>query len=166
MSLKVLGALLLMFCGGFVGLSKKKSLRRNALLLEQLESSLAYISAEIALCCRPLPEIFEYLSTSHSKAVSGFYSSLVQKCESMSAGEAWDVCCRELELPEDALRALCSVSSVLGVYDGERQSSELEMLRISLGNVRNRLTAEMKSRAAGYPALGACLAGIFAMMII
>ncbi len=164
--IKLLGAIILVLCGGVLGFGKRMFLRRRIALLNALDSSLSLMTAEIELCGRPLPEIFALLALRGAEETGPFFASLAEKCGSMSAAQAWDEACRGLELPQEALRALSSASAVLGAYDAQRQSAEIGSLRRSLVSVRENLSAELHERGASYPVLGACLAGIFAMLMI
>ncbi len=166
MILKILGVALLVLCGGAVGFGRLAALRRHIGLLAAIDNSLDMMEAEIALCGRPLPEIFELLALRGARETRGFYSSLAEKCGYMSAAEAWVECSSQLELPDEALRAILSLAAVLGAYDGERQSGSIAALRRALSLTANSLKAELGSRAKNYPALGACLAGIVAMLMI
>ncbi len=166
MSVKILGAGLLIICGGALGFSRLSAQRRQISLLEDLDSSLAVMEGEIALCSRALPEIFETLARESSRECAELFGELVKSCERMSAGVAWRECLEKMELPPEALRALVSVGAVLGAYDGERQRAEIAHVRERLGAIRDSIKAELAAKGKSYPTLGACFAGIVAMLMI
>lgn len=166
MTLKMLGAALMIAAGGALGFGGMTALHRRLRLLSALDASLALMEGEIALCRRPLPETFELLAQRGAEETRGLFACLALKCADMPAWEAWEECCALLELPEGAKGALLSLAPVLGAYEGERQSVEIAAVRRSLSASAAELRAEIASKGKSYPALGACLAGIAAMMLI
>lgn len=164
--LKILGAALLVLCGAAVGFGRVRDMRAQLALLRAMDASLALMAGEIELCARPLPEIFGILALRGARETRSFFARLEQKCTVVPAGEAWEQCCAELGLPEGGKRALLSLSAVLGAYDAQRQGGEIALVRSGLKAEEECLLEALRSKGRGCPALGACLAGIAALMII
>ncbi len=163
MILKVMGAALMVACGAVLGTKRLAEAGKKISLLEDLDAALASMEAEISLCLRPLPDIFSRLSLGKGGEL---FQGLSEMCDSMSAGEAWTKWCGELDIPWEAKRSLGSLGDILGAYDARHQGAEITAVRTALGCIREGLQREKDSKQRHYPMLGACLAGIAAMLII
>ena len=164
--MRILGAALLVLCGAALGLGRLANMKKTMAFLRAMDKALGLMAGEIELCARPLPELFELVSVRGDEPVRGFFACLWAKCSFMSAGEAWGECCRVLELPEGIKAALLPLGAVLGCYDGPRQCAELALVRRSLTAEAEAVRERLASKGRTWPALGACLAGVAAMLII
>lgn len=164
--LKILGAALLVLCGGVLGFGGLKKLREELAFLRAMDGALGIMAAEIELCARPLPDLFALLGERGVERTRGFFLLAYAKSGDMSAGEAWAECCRQPSLPKSAREALAPLSAVLGAYDAERQCGEIALARRALASEAARFEQKLGSRGQSWPALGACLAGVAAMLMI
>jgi len=160
---KLIGSALLVACGAYIGAKKLLETRESIRLMDRLENSLAVMEAEISLCSRPLPDVFEQLSR---ETEGELFVALKESCALFSACEAWKQWCKGLEIPVEAKNALYSLGEVLGQYDASRQSAEILMARKHIGRIKEGLKKEEDAKQRNYPILGACFAGIAAMLII
>lgn len=166
MTVKLLGAALFVLCGGIIGYHPVRTLKQQLRLLECIDSALGIMEGEISLCARPLPDIFDSLSRTAEKKQRDIFSEIKNNCLRLSGGEAWCLVMGELELPEEARRALCALGTVLGNCDGKRQSAEISNVRAKLAFIGQQLRAQLESKAKSYPGIGAGIAGIAAMLIV
>lgn len=166
MTVKILGAVLLVLSGAWLGLSKAIRMKKRLRFLTAMDSALALMAGEIALMDRALPELFEMLAQRGPGETRDFFRLLLLKCGSSTAGEAWEKALEFLELEGDEKAALGALTAVLGRYESQRQSAEIEAVRRSLKACADGLALEIEHRGKSYPALGMCAAGIAAMLLI
>ncbi|MBE7016702.1 MAG: hypothetical protein E7420_00890 [Ruminococcaceae bacterium] len=166
MTAKLIGVVLFVICGGIIGYGRLREIKRQLAVIEEMDSSLALMESEIALCERSLPDIFENLTLKCAKHCSGAFSKMRDVCLVSSAGEAWRGGVETLELVGEAENALLALGGVLGATDGKRQSAEIANARITLLAVKEKLSKEMNEKGKSYPLLGFCIAGIVALMLV
>ncbi len=166
MILKIVGGALLVLCGGIIGYEKLKEIKRQLAIIEAMDDCLALVENEIALCERPLPDIFETLSIKSPKTCRDAFSVMSKSCAEVSAGQAWDKGIKTLDLDGNAETVLLSLGEVLGAMNGKRQSAEIEKTRNILRSVRQRHIKQIEEKGKTYPLLGFCFAGIIMLLII
>ncbi len=166
MIIKLFGGILLVLCGGLLGFGQLKEIKRQLSVIEEMDECLAMMESEIALCERPLPEVFEKLALKYAKSCSCAFSEMSEICLKSSAAEAWSKGVERLELCDDAEKALLSLGEILGLTDGRRQSAEIENTRKRLSSVMDKLRRQIAEKGKSYPLLGFCFAGIAALIII
>jgi len=164
--IKVLSVALLMLGGALLGTKSLARIKAELKLTEAMAAALGLMSGDIGLCARPLPEVFARAAQCGPEALRELFGAMSLRCGLESAAEVWQKCAEGLELGDTAKKALMSLSPVLGAYDAESQCREIERVRGLLYAEVERLRAEIGSRAKNRPALGACLAGIAAMLLI
>jgi len=164
--LKLIGAALFILCGGVLGFSKLAENRRSLELMRAMDNALGLMAGELELCARPLPELFELLAIRGDARVRGFFACLSLTCSAMGATEAWRRCCSTPEIPERVREILLSLAAVLGSYDAEHQCAEIELVRRQLKAEESRMQTFLSTQGRSWPALGACIAGAAAMLLI
>ena len=164
--LKLIGAVMLVACGAFAGMGRLSALRREMAVLRALDTALAIMAGELEFCARPLPELFALISERSGGKVSAFFSELEEKCCRKSFAEAWKDCCRSALLPTAAVGTILPLGDVLGMYDIPRQCAEISLARRNLGLELEKLEERLRTKDRFWPALGACAAGMAAMLII
>ena len=162
MMVKLLGTAMFISCGAMMGASKLREEKETIANLEKIIRGLGILEGEIKLCSRPLPDAFEKMALEAGE----LFSPLAENCRNMSAAEVWEKWMEEQSLPYAAMEIMKSLGGVLGQYDGERQAVEIMAVRIGLGEIRDGIREKMNSSSKHYPLMGACFAGIAAMMII
>lgn len=166
MIMKLIGGILLVLCGGMLGYEKLKEIKRQLAVIEGMDDCLARMECEIALCERPLPEIFENLSKRSICHCRNAFSLMSKSCDEVNAGEAWGRGIKTLGLEEETENALLSLGEVLGAMNGERQSAEIEKTRNILSLKRQREKKRIDEKGKTYPLLGFCFGGIIMILII
>jgi len=131
--IKLIGAALIVFSGGFFGYIKLAEMRSHTRILDAFALSLDVIKNEICERQTALPKIFETLSTKKPEALGDFYA----KCsEAINNGEllheVWSRQVLLLPLSENEKSALMPLSDVLGKFDPARQAASLLIARQSL----------------------------------
>ena len=157
---------MLILCGGVLGFEKLREIKRQLSIVEGIDDCLALMESEIALCERPLSDIFKNLSEKCPRSCRVAFSVMSQYCAKLSAGEAWQKGIKVLELDEDAENVLLALGEILGMTNSKRQSAEIEKARRLLRSFREKETKQIEEKGKSYPLLGFCLAGIVALLII
>ena len=166
MIMKLIGGILLVLCGGILGYEKLKEIKRQLAVMEGMDDCLARMECEIALCERPLPDIFENLSKRCTKHCRNAFSFMSKSCDEVNAGEAWGMGIKTLGLEEESENALMSLGEVLGAMNAERQSAEIEKTRNILRLKRQAEKKRIEEKGKTYPLLGFCFGGIIMILII
>ena len=166
MILKLVGVILFLLCGVMLGFGRVKEIKKQLSLMEDMDACLALMESEIALCERPLPDIFEKLSFNCSKCCSQAFWLMSEVCQNSSAAEAWRMGMESLELGEEAKKVLLSLSGILGVTEGRRQSGEIVNTRNVLSSIMEKQRRLLAEKGKSYPLLGFCFAGIAALILI
>ena len=161
--LKILGAALLVLCGGVLGLGGLKRLREELAFLRSMDGALGIMAAEIELCARPLPELFATLSGrcgGEGKTLAGMVTEGFSSPERASFGAIWasaltgyprrereillrlgDVLGRgavEMQLP---VIALCRREMELSLREAAKHRREMSRVYIGLGTAGGMMLA-------------------------
>ena len=166
MILKFIGGILLVLCGGSIGVKKLNYVKKSLAALEGMDNSLTLMEGEIYLCERPLPEIFEMLQQRSCEPCSAAFEKMNEVCFNCGAETAWINGIKSLALPEDAEKALMALGTVLGSTDGKRQSAEIQNTRNSIAASKERLKREIEEKGRSYPLLGLCFAALAAIILV
>ena len=166
MTLKIIGAALLAAAGFGLGLGRLGTARRSIALLKDIDAALGRLGAEIALLRRPVPEVFMSLAESGPKLTLGFFAFLGAECECSPLQETWGRAVGLLGLRQEERRMLEGLGGVLGRYEAERQSAEVELVRSQLRASAEKLERELEGALRTYPALGLCAGAIAALLLI
>lgn len=164
--LKFAGFALLVISGALFGLQCLGEKKRRLGFMRDMDTALAVMASEISLCARALPELFAGLSESAPHSVREFFAVAAIKCEECGACDGWREACEFAGTTEEGRMALCSLAPILGATTGERQCAELERVRLLLAMECERLGKAIDSRLKSWPAMGACLGGLAAIMLL
>ena len=163
MMLKLVGAAMLVACGAMLGMGRLNEEREKIKLIDKIIRALGMLEGEIKLCSRALPDAFEKIAR---ELDDNLFANLSETCLSMNAGEAWKNWTENLPLPSSATQLLHSLGECLGQSDGEKQAMEIVAVRTRLVEMNEEMRSKIKASAKNYPLIGACFAGMAAMMII
>ena len=161
--IKLIGATMLVACGAMLGMGKLNEEREKIMLIDKIIRALGMLEGEIKLCSRALPDAFDKIA---KELDDDLFSNLGENLLTMNAGEAWKNWAQNLPLPPLALLSLESLGECLGQYDGEKQAMEIVAVRTRLVEMNEEMRSKIKASAKNYPLIGACFAGMAAMMII
>lgn len=164
--LKIAAGGLLVICGALLGRGRLTELKSRLALMLAVDDALALMAGEIVLCARPLPEAFESLSVRGPEGTREFFRALSRGCAEKTAAEVWAECCGGLDIGEGARAALMTLGAVLGCYEAQRQGAEIERVRLGIRTEAEGLRQLISSKGKSWPALGACFAGMAAMLLM
>ena len=164
--LKIIGAGLFILCGAMLGIGRLCTLRREISVFREFDKALSLMQAELEFCARPLPELFSILSGRGEGCVSAFFESAAEKCLIMNGSESWRMCCMDESVPAAAAEAMLPLGDVLGAYDVQRQCGEIALARQNLFRESERLERRISEKERFWPLMGACAAGVVAILII
>lgn len=170
MSVKWIGAILVMIgCGG-LGFYMASQYRRELRILKQLLSALEYMANELRYRQTPLPQLIKSASERSEGAIKQCLQELFRELESQIAPDAG--CCMKAalgkvkELPNRAVLCMELLGSTLGLFDLEGQLAGFS----SVQGECSRLIAEMEDgkqqRLRSYQTLGLCAGAALAILFI
>lgn len=163
--MRIMGALLLVCAGAAVGLSKNLELKRRVRLLSALTAALGVMGEEIATLHTPLPELFHALAERGPEPLRAFFAGMEEETGSRPLSELWEERTRSLPLSSEELDALRPLGMSLGRYDGDRQASEIGLVRTRLEALLEAGRAERDGRGRTYLGLGASLGAMLAVIL-
>lgn len=160
--LKIIGAGLLALAGLMAGLGKNMETRKRLCLLEDMDSALAFMAAEIEFRGRPLSEIFETLARDGPKTTRGFFG--MAAIDVLRLQELWPAAVEQI-FGDDG-QALAGLGAVLGRFEGERQAAEIDLARQRLKNAAEKVRREIGEKGKIYPTLGLCAGAVAGILVI
>ena len=170
MSIKLIGAVLVIAaCGGF-GLSLVISHRRAEETLRQLISALDYMECELQYRLTPLPDLCRQTAEASNGWVRAVFNSLAQELENQISPEV-KTCmnaalCRVRELPAQVRKAMQELGQTLGRFDLPGQLRGLEGIRRTCRRELDELAKNRDVRLRSYQTLGLCAGAALAILFI
>lgn len=170
MSLKWIGAILVVAgCGG-VGFLMAFQYRRELRMLRQLEKVLEYMAYELKCRQIPLPQLIKTAADRTNGALRGCLEGLSGELESQISPDA--ISCMRValsktkELPKRVLACLELMGSTLGVFDLDGQLAGFASVQAEC----NRCILEMENgkeqRLRSYQTLGLCAGAALAILFV
>lgn len=160
MSIKLVGAVLIIAGSGGVGLQIASAHRREEAGLRQLISALDYMTCELQYRLTPLPELCRYAAAEAGGCVSNVLLSLAKELEAQIAPDA--AACMNAavsignRLPHYVKNNLLRLGSSLGRFDLQGQLKGLEAVRQICSHDLESLSRDRDSRLRSYQTLGFC----------
>ena len=170
MTLKMIGAILIIVgCGG-VGFSMAAAHRREEKALRQLISALDYMGCELQYHLTPLPQLCRNAAAESGGAVSRVFLCLATELESQIAPDASAcmsaVLSKNQKLPQRAKKNLMALGSSLGRFDLHGQLSGLDAARQQCRRELDELTTDRDVRLRSYQTLGLCAGSALAILFL
>lgn len=170
MSLKWIGAMLVIAgCGGF-GFLLAMNYKRETAILRHLVWTLAYMSSELAYRQTPLPELCRRAAGQNSGCLKTFFETLDRELESQISPDAASCVSaaadRTPELPKRTRNGLISMGRSLGEFDLTGQLKGLEAVRVDCSRELEELERNRTQRLRSYQTLGLCAGAALAILFI
>lgn len=170
MSLKLIGALLLVIgCGG-VGFQLAAAHVREERMLRKLLAVLNYMSCELQYRLSPLPELCRQASQQASGTLGAVFLRLASEIDNQMAPDAARCMNHVLSgmpgLPERARRVLQSLGSTLGRFDLDGQLHGIAAVEEACRRNLSELEAGRDSRLREYKTLGLCAGAALAILLM
>ncbi len=159
MSMKWIGALLVVAACAGAGFSKAAAHRREEKNLEQLIVALELMSSELQFRLTPLPELCRLASEGTSGPVRQIMQGLARELEEQIAPDAkvcMDVVLQRFEIPESLRTVLGRLGISLGRFDLEGQMQGVQSVLTQCRMDLSALTKDRDIRLRTYQTLGIC----------
>lgn len=170
MSIKWLGAILVIVgCGG-VGFSMAAGCKREEWTLRSLVSALDFMTCELQFRLTPLPQLVRQTAQECRGVIGQVLTELAVQLESQIIPDA-DSCMyaalsRFEHLPKAAQEALRLLGTSLGRFDLPGQLKGLEQVRAHCRLELERMTAGKEQRLRSYQTLGVCAGAALAILFV
>ena len=170
MSIKWIGALLVVVgCSG-VGFTMAASYKREEWALRSLIGALDYMACELQFRLTPLPQLCRQAGQECRGSVGQVLQELARELENQIAPDAASCMHAAIShvphLPEEAEKALRLLGSGLGRFDLEGQLRGLEQVRSHCRRELEQMTAHREHRVRGYQTLGICAGAALAILFV
>lgn len=170
MTLRWLGALLVVAgCGGF-GFSMAMYYRKQEQTLRQLIKALDIFASELEFKLSPLPEICRTVSQTVGGCVGRIFTYLAAELDSQVCPNG--ACCMEAavntasDLPGSCRGYLLQLGKTLGRFDVAGQLSELSATKADCMEKLDKIRSEKDVRIRNYQTLGLCAGVALAILLI
>ena len=170
MSIKLIGAALIIAgCGG-VGFSMAAAHRREESALRQLIGALDYMGCELQYHLTPLPELCRSAAEQTVGCIRQVLISLASELESQIAPDA-SACMnaaisKTSKLPQRVQKNLTGLGSSLGRFDLQGQLNGLEGARQQCRRDLDELSKDRDVRLRSYQTLGLCAGSALAILFL
>ena len=170
MSIKWIGAILVVAgCGG-VGFSMAANYRRETWTLRALVRALDYMTCELQFRLTPLPELCRQAGKECGTSTGRTLTALAEELEHQACPQA-EGCmqaalARQRDVPPSAVTALDLLGRSLGRFDLEGQLQGLEQVRLHCRRTLAEMEAGREQRVRGYQTLGLCAGAALAILFV
>lgn len=170
MSIKLIGAVLIIGgCGG-VGFSMAAAHRREENALRQLIGALDYMGCELQYHLTPLPELCRVASAQSSGYIRQVFLALAAELDSQIAPDAAScmnaAISKTPKLPQRVRKNLSELGSSLGRFDLQGQLKGLESARQQCRRDLDELSKDRDVRLRSYQTLGLCAGSALAILFL
>lgn len=170
MTIKLIGALLIICgCGGF-GFGVAAAHRREERTLRQFVGVLDYMSCELQYRLTPLPQLCRQAALECSGILNKVFSSFAEELD-MQVSANVEICMKAVlakydDIPKHTRNAMQLLGHCLGRFDLEGQLRDLEKVRLECRSKLSELSQNRDSRLRTYQTLGLCAGAALAILFI
>lgn len=170
MSLKWIGAILIVCgCGGF-GFVMAWNYNRSLSSMRQLLWALDYMESELEFRLTPLPELCRKTALQLSGSLKAVFMAFIQELESQIAPDA-SFCMKAAlkrvpDLPKAAAEYLELLGSTLGQFDLQGQLRGMDALHTRCASELTQMEGMRSQRIRSYQTLGLCAGAALAILFI
>lgn len=170
MSLKLIGAVCIIFACGGMGYSMAAAHRREENALRQLIGALDHMGCELQYRLTPLPELCRCAASDASGCVGHVLMALTDELGSQVAPDA-SSCMRAAvdkvgKLPPNVRKNLLMLGTSLGRYDLQGQIKGIDGVRIQCRTDLDALSQNRDVRLRSYQTLGLCAGCALAILFL
>lgn len=170
MSLKILGAILVLTgCGG-CGFAMAAAQRQEEQALRQILRALDYMDCELQFRQTPLPQLCRNTAGLLTGSVKQVFSALSQELEQQVAPDA--TCCMNAALaanpglPARVTAPLHELGTTLGLFDLQGQLKGIQAVAVICRESIDELSQNRSSRLRSYQTLGLCAGAALAILFL
>lgn len=170
MSLKLIGAIIIIISCGGVGFSMASAHRQEEAALRQLINALDIMSCELQQRLQPLPQLCRIAAKECKGNLARLFYSLGLELERQIAPDA--AICMEAaissvpKLPPMTRSYMEQLGNSLGRFDMDGQLNGLHFIQIQCQNALENLSQNRDSRLRGYQTLGLCAGAALAILLL
>lgn len=170
MTLKLIGAIMIIGgCGG-VGMSMAAAHRNEERGLQQLICALEYMRCELQYRLTPLPALCRGAAAEGNNAVTQVFLDLANTLETKTESDVF-FCMKEVlertpKLPQGVNRILLQLGAGLGKFDLQGQLEGLTFTQEACSRELNALTKDRDVRLRSYKTLGFCAGCALAILFL
>lgn len=170
MSIKWIGAaLIILGCGAF-GFSLASSHRKEERDLRQMMAALDYMQCELQYRLTPLPELCRQAAVSCKGGIRSLFLALTEELEDQISPDVWHcmnaAIARTSDLTAGAATVAGALGKTLGRFDLEGQLRGLETSRQECRRELEKLTDNREVRLRSYQTLGLCAGAALAILFL
>ncbi len=170
MTIKIVGAILVVVgCGGF-GLMVARNHKREVYALQQLIMALEYMENELSYQLTPLPEVCRKITNICSGTIKRFFASLAEEMESQITPDV-DRCViatlqNVRDIPKHAASNIRDMGCSLGRFHLEGQKNAIRSVKDSCRRTLETITKNQEERIRSYQTLALCTGAALAILFI
>ena len=170
MSIKWIGALLVIAgCSG-VGFTMAAAYKREEWALRRLIGALDYMACELQYRLTPLPQLCRQAGAECPGSVGQVLRDLASELENQVAPDAGSCMYAAIShvpsLPKETEKALGLLGRGLGRFDLEGQLQGLEQVRSHCRRELEKMSTDRDQRIRGYQTLGVCAGAALAILFV
>ena len=170
MSIKIIGAMLIVAACGCVGFFMAAAHRREENALRQLIGALDYMGCELQYHLTPLPELCRYAAAEGGGSVSQVLICLASELENQIAPDAASCMSAAIsktpKLPQRVRKNLSRLGTSLGRFDLPGQLKGLDAARQQCRQDLEELSKDRDLRLRNYQTLGLCAGSALAILFL
>jgi stage III sporulation protein AB len=170
MTLKILGAIMVIVgCAGF-GLTLVTTSKYEINTLMQLETALEYMQWELEYRLTPLPELFLKISGYCNGPIKELFkfaaNNMMNETSPNAEGCLLDAALQIKRLPKQTYKCIVTLGKTLGEYDLNGQINGIQAVKRECDQVLKSLTQNKDVRFRSYKTLGLCAGAAIALLFI
>lgn len=170
MTLRLIGALLILIgCGG-IGFMLAAAYKRELSTLQHLIEALEFMENELSYRKTPLPLLCRYIAATQSGTVKTFFLNLEKELLLQIRPHA--SACAEValskthQIPRQAKELILKLSRTLGIFDADGQLLGIQSVKSEAVLCLNRMRAEQEQRMKNYRVFGICAGAAIIILFI
>lgn len=170
MTIKLLGAFLIILGCGYFGFSITAACKREETALRQLIGALDFMQCELQYRMTPLPDLCGQAGIENRNLIGKFLLVLSEELESQISPDVSSCVHAALtcvpELPKHVVKAFEIMGVSLGRFDAEGQIRGLEAVRTYCRSELDAMAVNRDARLRSYQTLGLCMGAALAILFV
>ena len=170
MSIKWIGAILIICSCGFVGFKISKSYRLEEQNLRQLMGALDYMVCELRYKQSALPDICFQIGTERKGCIGKLFENLSRELNARTSPDVQSSLASAAasagEISRRVEEAICIMGSSLGRFDLDGQLLGLESVRTYCQEQLRTMAKDRDARLRSYQTLGVCAGAALAILFV
>jgi stage III sporulation protein AB len=165
-----MGAVLVVLCGGYVGLSMVMSYKKEEKTFRHIISAINYMECELQYRLTPLPQLLGQAAKETGGVVREVFESLVLELDNQISPQVSYCMNAVIQKKKDVSKPSAEVFRILGQslgrFDLEGQLKELDYVRQLCKDRLKELESGRDVRLRSYQTLGLCAGAAIAILLL